>query len=100
MLPERLCNDFPELTVPLEPYTEDFAGVLAQILRPNVYGYSLDAPNIAYVGGKPMLIQNPYEPSCDEHEDDHEPPVSPGCPSRVPMPLPSRNEISSPEPVC
>jgi hypothetical protein len=65
MLPERLCNDFPELTVPPEPYTEDFAGVLAQILRPNVCGYSLDAPNIAYVGGNPMLIQNPHEPSCD-----------------------------------
>ena len=66
MLPERLCEEFPEITVPLEPYTKDFAGVLAQILRPNVYGYSLDAPDIAYIGGDPMLIQNPHDPVCDE----------------------------------
>lgn len=65
MLPARLCDDFPEITVPLEPYTEDFAGVLAQILRPNA-GYSLDAPDIAYIGGDPMLIQNPHDPVCDE----------------------------------
>jgi hypothetical protein len=66
LLPDRLCNDFPEITVPLEPYTNDFAGVLAQILRPNVYGYDLDAPRIAYVGGDPMLIQNPHDPVCDQ----------------------------------
>jgi len=66
LLPDRLCNDFPEITVPLEPYTSDFAGVLAQILRPNVYGYDLDAPGIAYVGGDPMLIQNPHDPVCDQ----------------------------------
>jgi hypothetical protein len=66
MLPARLCQDFPEITVPLEPYTNDFAGVLAQILRPSVYGYDLDAPDIAYIGGDPMLIQNPHEPVCDE----------------------------------
>ncbi len=47
--PARLCDDFPEINVPLEPYTNDFAGVLAQILRPNVYGYDLDAPRIADV---------------------------------------------------
>lgn len=66
MLPERLCGKFPEITVPLEPYTKDFDGVLAQILRPNVYGYSLDSPDIAYIGGNPMLIQNPHDPVCDE----------------------------------
>lgn len=66
MMSERLCAEFPEVTVPLEPYTSDFDGVLAQILRPNVYGYSLDAPDIAYVGGDPMLIQNPHDPVCDE----------------------------------
>jgi len=66
MLPARLCDDFPEITVPLEPYTKDLAGVLAQILRPNVYGYDLDAPDIAYIGGDPMLIQNPHDPTCDE----------------------------------
>jgi len=64
--PARLGDDFPEVTVPLEPYTNDFAGVLAQILRPNVYGYDLDAPRIAYVGGDPMLIQNPHGPVCDQ----------------------------------
>jgi hypothetical protein len=66
MMPPRLCDEFPEITVPLEPYTKDFAGVLAQILRPNVYAYSLDAPEIAYIGGDPMLIQNPHHPTCDE----------------------------------
>lgn len=66
MLPARLCDNFPEITVPLEPYTHDFAGVLAQILHPNVYGYDLDAPDIAYLGGNPMLIQNPHDPICDE----------------------------------
>lgn len=66
MLPARLCDDFPEITMPLEPYTKDFAGVLAQVLRPNVYGYDLDAPDIAYIGGDPMLIQNAHDPVCDE----------------------------------
>jgi hypothetical protein len=64
-LPDRLCNDFPEITVPLEPYTKDFAGVVSQILQPHGYGYSLDAPDIAYIGGDPMLIQNPHDPVCD-----------------------------------
>ena len=66
MMPAQLCDKSPEITVPLEPYTEDFDGILAQILRPNVYGYSLDAPGIAYIGGDPMLIQNPHDPACDE----------------------------------
>jgi hypothetical protein len=66
LLPDRLSDDFPEITVPLESYTSDFAGVVAQILRPNVYGYDLDAPRIAYVGGDPMLIQNPHDPICDQ----------------------------------
>lgn len=66
MLPDRLCNDFPEITVPLEPYTNDFAGLVTQILRPDLYGYGLDAPDIAYLGGDPMLIQNPHDPVCDQ----------------------------------
>ena len=66
MLPARLCETILEITVPLESYTNDFAGVLAKILRPNVYGYSLDAPNIAYVGGDPILIQNPHDPLCED----------------------------------
>jgi len=65
MLPAQLCDGFPEITVPLEPYTDDFDGVVAQILRPNS-GYSLDVPDIAYIGGDPMLIQNPREPVCNE----------------------------------
>jgi hypothetical protein len=66
MLPARLCEKIPEITEFLRPYTNDFAGVLAQILRPNVYGYDLDAPDIAYIGGDPMLIQEPHDPICDE----------------------------------
>ena len=57
MLPDRLCEIFPEVIRPLEPFTNDHVGLLAQILRPNVYGYQLDAPEIAYVGGDPMLIK-------------------------------------------
>jgi len=66
MLPPRLRDDFPEIAAPLEPYTRDFAGVLAQVLHPNVYGYGLEAPDIAYIGGDPMLIQNPHDPVCDK----------------------------------
>ena len=66
MLPARLCEKIPEIPETLRPYTNDFAGVVAQILRPILYGYSLAAPDIAYVGGDPMLIQNPHDPVCDE----------------------------------
>ncbi len=66
ILSQQLCRDFPEVTLPLRPYTKDFAGVLTQILCPNVYGYSLDTPDIAYIGGDPMLIQGPHDPVCDE----------------------------------
>lgn len=65
MLPARLCEEIPEITEVLRPHTNDSAGVLAHILHPNVYGYSLDAHDIAYVGGDPMLIQGPHDPVCD-----------------------------------
>ena len=37
-----------EITETLRPYSNDCGGVLAHILRPNVYGYDLDTPDIAY----------------------------------------------------
>jgi hypothetical protein len=65
MSPAQLCHSIPEIKSLLRPFSKDVAGLLAQILRPNVYGYDLGAPEIAYQGGSPMLIQNPHEPECD-----------------------------------
>lgn len=55
----------PKINELLRPFTRDATGVLSQILRPNIYGYDLEEWQIAYVGGDPMLIQNPHEPVCD-----------------------------------
>ena len=65
MSPAELCDRVPEIKNLLSPFTNDVAGLLSQILRPNVYGYDLEAPEIAYQGGAPMLIQNPHDPVCD-----------------------------------
>jgi hypothetical protein len=64
--PARLCELLPALRQALSPFTHDHAGLLSQILRPNVYGYDLETWAIAYVGGDPMLIQNPHDPTCDD----------------------------------
>ncbi len=65
-LPKRLCELVPAINEHLTAYTKDCAGVLTQILRPGLHGYDLDAPDIAYVGGEPMLIQNPHDAICDQ----------------------------------
>jgi len=65
MSPAGLCDRIPEIRNLLSPLTKDVAGLLSQILRPNVYGYDLEAPEIAYQGGAPKLIQNPHDPICD-----------------------------------
>lgn len=62
MSPGALVEAVPEIGTLLRPYTSDFAGVLTQVLRPNFYGYNLGAPEIAYVGGDPVFIQEPLEP--------------------------------------
>jgi hypothetical protein len=49
----------------LSPFTGDVSGLLSQILRPNVHGYDLKAPESAYQGGSPVLIQNPHDPERD-----------------------------------
>jgi hypothetical protein len=64
--PAGLCEMVPAIPQLLGEFTDDPVGLLSQILRPDVYGYDLDAPDIAYVGGEPMLIQNPNEATCDE----------------------------------
>ena len=64
--PARLCDMVPAIPQLLGEFTDDPAGPLSQILRPEVYGYDLEAPDIAYAGGEPMLIQNPHEAMCDE----------------------------------
>ncbi len=63
--PAELCGRVPEVKTLLSQFTNDVAGLLSQILRPDVYGYDLEAPEIAYQGGAPMLIQNPHDPVCD-----------------------------------
>ncbi len=64
--PARLCEMVPAVGQALSPFTDDHAGLLSQILRPNVYGYDLEEWQIASEGGDPMLIQNPHDPTCDE----------------------------------
>ena len=62
--PRMLCEEIPEIRSILEPYSRDIEGMVAQILYPRGYGYSLDTSDIAYVGGDPALIQGPHEPDC------------------------------------
>ncbi len=64
--PKRLCELVPAIPELLRAYTKDCAGVLTQIFRPSLYGYDLDTRDIAYLGGEPMLIQNPHDPTCDK----------------------------------
>ncbi len=65
MSPAELCDSIPEITNLLSRFTGDCSALLSQIIRPNLYGYDLEAPEIAYQGGSPMLIQNPHDPQCD-----------------------------------
>ncbi len=64
--PTRLCDMVPAIREVLRPFTNDHAGLLSQILRPNVYGHDLEEWQVAYEGGDPALIQNPHEPACEE----------------------------------
>jgi hypothetical protein len=59
------ADNIPEIKNLLSEFTGDCSGLLSQILRPHVYGYDLKAPEIAYEGGSPTLIQNPHDPECD-----------------------------------
>jgi hypothetical protein len=63
--PSQLCETIPEIRELLRPYTKDFAGLLTQILCPDIYGYDFETPFIAFEGGSPELIQSPHEPTCD-----------------------------------
>lgn len=64
--PARICETVPVIPHRLGEFTDDPAGLLTQILRPGVHGYDLDAPDIAFAGGEPMLIPSPHDPTCDE----------------------------------
>lgn len=67
MPPGALVEAIPEIKNRLRPYTSDFVGVLSQVLRPNFFGYNLEAPDLAYIGGEPSYIQEPHEPpQCDQ----------------------------------
>jgi hypothetical protein len=62
--PTQLCRRVPEIRTLLSPFAGDVPGLLSQVLRANPYGYNLEAPDIAYQGGSPMLIQSPHRPTC------------------------------------
>jgi hypothetical protein len=66
MSPARICETSPAIRERLDQFTDDRVGLLSQILRPDLYGYDLEAPDIAYFGGEPMLIQCAHDPVCDE----------------------------------
>ncbi|KAJ3057117.1 hypothetical protein HK102_011099 [Quaeritorhiza haematococci] len=66
MSPARICETSPAVRERLDQFTDDRVGLLSQILRPDLYGYDLEAPDIAYFGGEPMLIQCGHDPVCDE----------------------------------
>jgi Domain of unknown function (DUF1963) len=60
----RLCQLIPAIPELLSAHTKDHAGVLAQILRPGVFGYELEPADLIYVSGAPVLIQSPHDPTC------------------------------------
>jgi hypothetical protein len=63
---EQLVRDVPRIQQILNPYSKDVEGLLAQILCPETYGYRLVEASLAFVGGNPILIQNPHEAVCDK----------------------------------
>jgi hypothetical protein len=64
--PTQLCELVPTIPELLKHFTDDRAGLLSQILCPNIWSYDLTEWVIAYEGGDPMLIQNPHDPICEE----------------------------------
>ena len=62
--PTWLLNNVPGLCALLSPHHRDVQGLLTQILGPGTYGYTVDAPDLIYSGGRPLLIQNPHDATC------------------------------------
>ena len=62
--PTWLLNNVPGLRALLSSHHRDVQGLLAQILGPGTYGYAVDAPDLIYSGGRPLLIQNPHDATC------------------------------------
>lgn len=62
--PAMLDEHVPALRRVLSTFARDVPGLISQLLRPGVYGYHLETPDIAYVGGRPGLIQQPHEAIC------------------------------------
>jgi hypothetical protein len=61
---QQLVDNVPAIGNLLQPFTKDVEGVLSQVLCPQVYGYRLTEADEAFVGGEPILIQNPHDPAC------------------------------------
>jgi hypothetical protein len=62
---EQLIEDIPAIHHILSNFGNDIEGLLSQILCPQMYGYRLTEADEAFVGGEPVLIQNPHDPVCD-----------------------------------
>ena len=62
---QQLIEDIPQLRNILQTFGNDVEGILSQILCPQLYGYRLTEADEAFVGGEPILIQNPHDPVCD-----------------------------------
>lgn len=60
-----LCNLLPTIPRILHPYTDDYVGLLTQVLCPNASFHDFTPSAVAYVGGQPIPIQEPHEPRCD-----------------------------------
>lgn len=64
MSSSTLVEAVPRMKELLRPYTRGYAAVVSQVLRPHFNGYNLEAEDTAYVGGEPLIIQQPHEPLC------------------------------------
>ncbi|HEV2293151.1 MAG TPA: hypothetical protein VGR35_04800 [Tepidisphaeraceae bacterium] len=62
--PAMLDEHVPALHRLLSTFSRDVPGLISQLLRPGVYGYDLETPDIAYVGGTPGFVQQPHEAIC------------------------------------
>lgn len=65
MSASKLVETVLEIKKLLQPYTRDCSAVLSQVLQPGFNGHDLEAEHAIYLGGEPLVIQQPHEPLCD-----------------------------------
>lgn len=66
--PVTLVAAFPDLDRELHAWGDDPAGILGALLTGGAGGHETDAADLGFVGGSPVLIQNPHDeavcPTC------------------------------------